>query len=128
MDTESPRVLPLQQRSASPSPPPIHPPSTATISPTAPSPPGAIDGLLLTVHTAARSCSDRGQPDRPTIGLTREERGDDCAGNSLAFFLPLSLCYNGANQRLSSPWQSHREGGLTAKQATTRTMHQDREN
>lgn len=70
----------------------LHPPPSATISPTPPNPPHpprGIDGLLLTVHTAACSCSDQGQPN---VGRKQEEhrggeeRGDDYAGSSLAFF------------------------------------------
>lgn len=76
----------LQQCSASPSPPPTQR-HHLSHHPQPPLPPGGIDGLLLTVHTAACSCSDQGQPN---IGRKQEEHrggeGDDCARSSLAFF------------------------------------------
>ncbi|CAB1431079.1 unnamed protein product [Pleuronectes platessa] len=64
------READLLQSSNSAAHPLLHPPPSATISPTTPRPLGGIDGLLLTVHTAARSCSDQGQPN---IGRKREE-------------------------------------------------------
>lgn len=68
---EAPTVQRIHFSTPHPAPPSLPPPPT-------PLPPGGIDGLLLTVHTAACSCSDQGQPN---IGRKQEEhRGGEERG------------------------------------------------
>lgn len=60
----------VQRIPPTPRPPTLHTPPPSLPPPSTPFPPGGIDGLLLTVHSAACSCSDRGQPN---VGRKQEE-------------------------------------------------------